>query len=395
MIAVKARSGSIRAIRFLTTDNKFQDLYKLECEKIDLTLTIKIDSTGLASTVLLRPWRDTVKSARDIEVSILSDLESWQNNPNSKWLVIGTITSNVSNIKYFKGISDTTQNLTEHSIFEIGSISKPITGIILHSIIEEGLMGLNSPVNHFLPREIKLPLVKGQEVLIRHLVTHTACFPRLPENFAPTSLTNPNVKYSEIDLLDYLNNIKLDCDIGVQSNYSNLSAGLLGYLLSKVSGLTYDDMIYKYIAKPLELTSFGILSDEMNWTVGHDMFGRIQERWHFPSVFTSAGGVDASVHSMEKLLFNLINSDSTTLIGRSIESSKKTLNKGIQEIATFWFKNSINGKTVYWHNGLTGGYNSFIGWLEGSKSGVFILSNNFSNISTSVGLKYLEKYCAE
>jgi hypothetical protein len=60
-------------------------------------------------------------------------------------------------------------------------------------------------------------------------------------------------------------------------------------------------------------------------------------------------------------------------------------------IGTFWARQNSSSKTIVWHNGMTGGFNAFIGWIEGTETGVFILSNNGFDVATGLGMAILNE----
>ncbi|MEJ0033398.1 MAG: serine hydrolase [Bacteroidota bacterium] len=74
----------------------------------------------------------------------------------------------------------------------------------MQTLIAEKKIALDDPVNKFLPEGSRLPKVKDKDILIRHLVTHTSCLPRMPANFHSVKADDPYENYSEKDLLALL-----------------------------------------------------------------------------------------------------------------------------------------------------------------------------------------------
>jgi CubicO group peptidase (beta-lactamase class C family) len=114
---------------------------------------------------------------------------------------------------------------------------------------------------------------------------------------------------------------------------------------------------------------------------------------HFDQVYAltapGAGGLDASAEGMKKLLSFLTNLDQS-LLGKAVNASVETQWKQEQELGTFWVNQTLGNKVAHWHNGQTGGFNAFLGWVEGQPSGVFILSNQSGDVATLLGMAYLE-----
>lgn len=393
--SVYEQAGTITTFQFSDKPSNLHTIYLLYCEKLTLVLTLSLDreQEGIAKGLLLRPYRPNTLQFQSPANKISRLLHSWQNDSLNQGIVIGIIRNGKSEVQYL-GYSDLKRKQKIHSetVFEIGSISKPISGIILQSLIIEGQLSIEDRVNKFLPDTIQLPTINGEEILLKHLVTHSSCLPRLPSNFGLglTNLSNPYQSYTVENLYHYINNATLSCEIGKHIEYSNLGAGLLGLILIRASGKSYNQLVNKYISTPLNALSIGILNQSNNFATGHDFNGNIQIPWEFTDAFIGAGGIDATPSALEKFLLILIKPDSSKL-GLAIKQSKETLLKSVQEIGTFWYKQRLNEKQIIWHNGQTGGFNSFIGWIDGSQSGVFVLSNNSTNIATELGMSYLEE----
>jgi hypothetical protein len=232
-----------------TTEGK---IFHIVCERETFVLSVNLDASGKAAALSVRFFE---QYGNDPEAII----KKWKANPASAGLVIGRIRNGQADIQYLGVANKTTSRPVDGaSIFELGSISKPFTGILLHTLIAEGKISLDDPVNKFLPKDSQLPKAKDKDILIRHLVTHSSCLPRMPGNFntPPEEGSNPYHHYSEKELLSFLPHVSTgDCELGTSSSYSNLGAGLLGYILTKVSGKTYAELFNERIAKPLKTKS--------------------------------------------------------------------------------------------------------------------------------------------
>lgn len=155
-------------------------VFQLNCERGALALTVILDAERKASGLLLNPIDNPV------EGGVQGLINKWKANTANAGLVIGRINDGKVDVQYL-GVAnkETSAPLSAESIFEIGSISKPFTGILLHLLIGEGKMSLNDPVNKYLPKEHQLPKVNDKDITIRNLVTHSACLPRMPGNHPP------------------------------------------------------------------------------------------------------------------------------------------------------------------------------------------------------------------
>ncbi len=165
--------------------------------------------------------------------------------------------------------NDATTLLDAQTIYEIGSITKVLTGITLARLEREGRLGLEDTVAHYLPSTLNLPL-PAQSITLRHLATHTSGLPRLPDNLDATmpNLTdrqdNPYVNYTVQDLYDCLSHIELRSKPGTQFAYSNLGMSLLGHILELCSGQPYEQLVASTICQPLELSDTVIACPAIN-----------------------------------------------------------------------------------------------------------------------------------
>ncbi|MEM4379994.1 MAG: serine hydrolase [Thermoplasmatales archaeon] len=390
LTSVAQKTGKIKYFEFEQKKDEALEVFNLFCERQSIILTLGLDDRGKVGTLLLRPLQAGAGSEKK---SVDQLINEWKNDKGSQALVIGEVSKDNAHYQ-FLGSVDKERQLTPtmKTLFEIGSITKPLAGLILHAMILEGKLSLDDPINKFLPDSVQLPKVNNQEVLLKHLVTHSSCFPRLPDNMKLSiqQLQNPYQSYTNEDLLRFLKKITLSCELGKHQEYSNVGAGLLGYVITHVSQKTFDELVNEYIAKPINSNEIGILGLSPDWATGYNFLGMKQENWTFTSAMVAAGGIDANASSMEKLLRILMHPDNS-ILGKAIIASKNTKINGVQELGTFWVKQSINNKTIIWHNGQTGGFSAFIGWVEEDGMGVFVLSNNSTITPTKLGLAYLEK----
>jgi D-alanyl-D-alanine-carboxypeptidase/D-alanyl-D-alanine-endopeptidase len=388
LTATYTNAGKLNEIK-LSENTSNGKIFHVVCEKATFALTVSLDASGKAAGLLIRPVQKY--DGKDTATII----DQWKSNPANAGLVVGRIRNGQPDIQYYGVASKATSApLDASSIFEIGSISKALTGLLLHTLIAEGKISLDDPVNKFLPEGSRLPKVKNKDILIRHLITHSSCLPRMPGNFnpPPAEVANPYNYYSPKDLLAFLPQVTPgECELGKTPEYSNLGAGLLGYILTKVSGKPYSELFNDRIAKPLKTKSLGVMGASDKWTQGHTPAGAPQPQWTFTDAIVGAGGVDANADDMFKLLSFLMKPDQTPLGKAVVASTVVQLPTPTMSFSTFWVRNVHASKTLIWHNGMTGGFNAFIGWVEGTQTGVFILSNNGEDVATNLGMTIMSE----
>lgn len=279
------------------------------------------------------------------------------------------------------------------NIFEIGSISKTFTGILLADMVQKGEVKLIDSVADYLPDNVTMPTRNGQQISLLDLATHRSGLPRLPDNMAPKDINNPYVDYSVQDLYEFLSGYELSRDIGAETEYSNLGMGLLGHVLALKAGMSYEDLIKQNLLMPLAMRDTGIeLSGEQlsRFTTGHDVAGEATAHWDLPT-FAGAGALRLSANDMMKYMW--VNMD----VAASALADAVTLSHEINaefaapqmSIGLAWLIRDDGDKSYVWHNGGTGGYRSFIGFDKQAKQGVFVLSNSQDNVDR-IGWAILE-----
>jgi CubicO group peptidase (beta-lactamase class C family) len=96
------------------------------------------------------------------------------------------------------------KKVNEHTIYEIGSITKVFTAILLADMHLKGELNIEDPVSKFLPAHVRVPSFNGQQITLGHLSDHTSSLPRVPDNLVPENYMNPYADYSVEDLYAFL-----------------------------------------------------------------------------------------------------------------------------------------------------------------------------------------------
>src|SRR5690606_31689949 len=124
------------------------------------------------------------------------------------------------------------RTLDAQSVFEIGSITKAFTGILLADMVLRGEVSLDDAVSKYLPASVTMPSRNGQQITLAHLSMQNSGLPRLPGNMNPADPLNPYADYTVDQLYAFLSGYTMTRDPGAQYEYSNLAVGLLGHTLS-------------------------------------------------------------------------------------------------------------------------------------------------------------------
>ncbi len=142
-------------------------------------------------------------------------------------------------------------NLT---VYEVGSVSKVFTGLLLADAVVRGEIDLNAAAEVANPAGIRLPSRDGTSIKWIDLSTHRSGLPRLPGNLPLTNLTNPYRDYDSKKAAAFLNQYELPRQPGDTQEYSNFGGSVLGYLVAQNAGESYQQLLRERIAKPLRMT---------------------------------------------------------------------------------------------------------------------------------------------
>src|SRR6266404_7440866 len=151
----------------------------------------------------------------------------------------------------------TWQEVNGDTVFEIGSVTKTFTTLVLQDMVERGEVKLDDPVAKYLPESVKVPSRNGRQITLLDLATHTAGLPRDPSNLTPTGGLPENAfaDYSVENLYTFLSNFALDRDPGTKFEYSNVGMALLGHILALMAGTNYEVLVVERICHPLKMNS--------------------------------------------------------------------------------------------------------------------------------------------
>ena len=278
------------------------------------------------------------------------------------------------------------------TIFEIGSITKVFTTTLLADLVRRGKLKLDDPISAYLPEQVKIPIWKQQVITLGHLANHSSGLPRMPDNFAPKAADDPYVDYHHQQLYNFLSSYTLPRAIGSRYEYSNLGMGLLGHILARHSGQSYEKLVRQRICKPLHLEdTVIILSPEQRRRLakGHHQSGMVRN-WHFDCL-AGCGALRST--SRDLLKFVAAN------MGRhqcDIYPAMQLAHRGrfkaypYIHVALGWLVLSKYDREIIWHNGGTGGYRSFCGFTADNQRGVVVLTNSSHSVD-AIGLHILDE----
>jgi CubicO group peptidase (beta-lactamase class C family) len=260
------------------------------------------------------------------------------------------------------------------TVYEIGSVTKTFTALLLAQEAAAGRLSLDEPVQRLLPG-YTIPAWQGQAITLRDLATQTSGLPRLPTGFIPPDMANPYVGYGAAELQAFLRGHQLARKPGASYEYSNLGYGLLGVALAAHAGKPYDALVHERIAVPLGMQSTGVaLTPAMRARLapGHDATGKPAANWDFDTM-AGAGALRSTATDMLRYLKTLTPAAAGSPYALAIGRQRPVM-QGV-DIALGWHLSGVRGTRVVWHNGQTGGYAGFAGVTADGKRAVVVLAN--------------------
>ena len=161
---------------------------------------------------------------------------------------------------------------TTDTVMNIGSISKPFTGVALMQAVEDGKLSLDEDINAYLPFKVVNPSFPDARITLRHLATHTSGITDRWEVYqrtyhwggdAPEPLGEFLQGYLATDGKDYAKDNFLPFKPGTHRDYSNIAAGLAGYIVERAVGEKLNTYTARRIFKPLGMDRSGWLLSEI------------------------------------------------------------------------------------------------------------------------------------
>jgi serine-type D-Ala-D-Ala carboxypeptidase/endopeptidase len=281
-----------------------------------------------------------------------------------------------------------------YTIFEIGSVTKVFTATLLALMVEEDLVQLDDPVQRYLPSGVTLP-VRGRAITLGDLATHTSGLPRLPHGFFLRSLRerrNPYAWLTAERLYAGLPSTRLRREPGGPPRYSNLGYGLLGDVLARRAGRGYEQLVEERICRPLGLADTGVaVTATERFARGHDRRGRPVPHWDLPAL-AGAGALRSTVADLLAFLrLQLGDGDPELVRAAALTQVPRVRRRGLA-VGLGWSCLPLRGTghELLFHNGGTGGFRSFAGFVPATRAAVVVLSNSARSVD-ALGFRILER----
>jgi D-alanyl-D-alanine-carboxypeptidase/D-alanyl-D-alanine-endopeptidase len=255
------------------------------------------------------------------------------------------------------------------TVYEIGSITKVFTGILLAQAVASGAVQISDPIQKYLPAGIEAPTYRDMPIRLQDLATHRAGLPR--------DLDSDTLS----DLYTWLNQVSLARAPGSEYSYSNAGYSLLGDILARLSGTDFATLEYQSVSQPLGLidTREALTADETDRQAqGYGYDGSPADYFPQSGAMSGAAYLHSTLADMTRFLVANMQPDSTPLsapvrMAQTLQAGGKNPDTGIGlgwDIARPGTTHEIISK-----GGGTSGFTSYISFMSDGSTG-FVLLNN-------------------
>lgn len=291
-------------------------------------------------------------------------------------LVVGIVDQQGTHlVSYGKLDNGTDAEVNGDTEFDIGSVTKVFTGLLLQDMVDRGEMNLNDPLQKYLPASVKAPTYHGQQITLLDLATHTSGLPREGKDYG--------------NLYISLTNCVLQRAPGTQWEYSNFGMALLGQVIALKAGKDYETLLAERICRPLGMASTGVSltpEERARLAIGHSSPDQ-----RVPGIgialYPGAGEMHSTANDLLKFISaycGLSSSPLSTLMQRA--EALHTLQSG-KKCRLIWGGGSGGGGgTTFEHGGVFVGYQTELAFDVKRRRGVVVLSNCFNGSTFVPGI---------
>ena len=343
----------------------------------------------IVMTLTLTPARGAAPAVPSVEELRRILVERVDAQHRSVGMVVGVITPEGRRVVPY-GVCDQAgrRPVEGDTIFEIGSVTKVFTALLLADMVQRREVALSDPAGKYLPKGLKLPEWKGRSIALVDLATHTSGLPFWPADFPPLEDVPAYRKYTIEQLYGFLATYEMPREPGTRWEYSNTGGGLLGLALSRRSGSDYEALVQARIAGPLGMKNTLIkVTPEKKalLATGHDERLQPTPVWDVPAL-PGAGSLRSSVNDLLTLLAAFTGNADTPLqpAMAAMVQTRRPNEIYMLEQALGWWVIGQGADEFFIHGGGTFGFASSMGYDPKTRLGAVVLSNTSGSVDDIV-----------
>jgi CubicO group peptidase (beta-lactamase class C family) len=368
--------------------------YKLTHEKSPLLLVLSVNEAKQIDGLAFKPFEQKRAIKAPSNNSLTTDLDkivdsvarTYIDKEKTSGVSIGVVRDGKTYFYHYGEMDKSTKKMADNNtIYEIGSITKTFTGILLAHAVLEKKIDLEADIRRYLMEDYPNLAYKNQPILIKHLANHTSGLISFPSLDIMTQkgydAKNPYKHYTSEMVLAYLHKAKIDTVPGYKSNYSNFATGLMGIILEKTYKMPYADLVKKYITDPLSMKATKIVltdEDDKIFAKPYQENGDLASHWDITGL-GAAGAIRSNIVDM----LQYAKANMTALDDALKLAQKPTFKHGVKsETGLYWqLDTNKKGQLVTWHNGRTGGFSTYCGFIKEENIAVVMLANSEINVT--------------
>ena len=277
------------------------------------------------------------------------------------------------------------RSLTGDTVFEIGSVTKVFTALLLIDMVRTRHLKLTDPVAKYLPKATKVPERNGRSITVVDLATHTSGLPFMPDDMPALAEANGS-SYSQADLYRFIGAQTLQSDIGSQWDYSNLDYWLLQEAIATRGHADFEQLLQKRVIAPLGLQSTAITLPpelEARVAIGHDAVMQPTAplaSWPVFNLMPAAGGMLSTANDLLRFLSVTMGYEDSKLAPSMAKLLQTRRPAGESEQALGWMIMGKGEDTIVLHDGGTMGFSSSMAWMPQQRAGVVVLMNQAGSV---------------
>ena len=244
------------------------------------------------------------------------------------------------------------------TLFQIGSITKTVTGTLVMQLVERGELDLDAPVREYLPELRLAEEAVAARVTMRHLLTHTGGW--FGDHFADPSRGDDALEriVAELEELPQMT------PLGELWSYCNSGFYIAGRVLELLTQRPYEQAARELMLEPLGMTSSFFFPEDVmsrHFAVGHrpeDGETIVARPWALARAASAAGGITATAGDLLRYARFHMGLDSGPLRAESLAAMREPqveVDEPDRMMALSWFVRDVGGVTVAEHDGGTNG----------------------------------------
>jgi len=277
------------------------------------------------------------------------------------------------------------------TIFQVGSVTKVFTALLLADMAERGEVRLSDPAARYLPGARDA----AGAVTLADLATHTSGLPRLPGGLFWSALLSPRDPYARYPASWFRRAARRALRTGSGGSpyaYSNFGYGLLGYLLAQAAGSDYETLVTTRVCGPLGLADTTLVvpgpsrdrkaqghKAQAHEAQGHKG-GRPVPDWRMGAL-AGAGALYSTAADLARFLQACLAASGGSVPDgplapaiRAALAPRQPVPGG--DIGLAWHHVRRGDHRIIWHNGMTGGFSAMIAFDPERGLGVAALANS-------------------